>query len=244
MTMQTIAERLEEVRARIRRAAETAGRSPGDIRLVGASKRKSAECIREAYGSGLRDFGENYVQELQSKREALADLPDICWHMIGHLQRNKARHVVQTASVVQTVDTPRLAHELGRRAAELEVPAPQRFGGRVANAEGRLVVMVEVNIGSETDKSGCAPAELGEVLDAVEQEPALALAGLMTLPPHTEDPAGARPFFEQMLELREAHGGCRRLPEMSMGMTHDLEVAVATGATIVRVGTAIFGPRT
>jgi uncharacterized pyridoxal phosphate-containing UPF0001 family protein len=103
--------------------------------------------------------------------------------------------------------------------------------------------MVEVNIGDESDKSGCAPTELGEVLDAVEQEPALALAGLMTLPPHTEDPAGARPFFERMLELREKHGGSGRLPEMSMGMTHDLEVAVAAGATMVRVGTAIFGPR-
>ncbi len=243
MTMRTIAQRLEEVRARIQRAAEATGRSPSDIRLVGASKRKSADCIREAYAAGLRDFGENYVQELQSKREALGDLPDICWHMIGHLQRNKARHIVQAASVVQTVDTPRLARELGRRAAELEVPAPQRFGGRVVGAEGRLVVMVEVNVGDEADKSGCAPAELGEVLDAVEQEPTLALAGLMTLPPHTEDPAGARPFFEQMLELRAAHGGSHRLPEMSMGMTHDLEVAVATGATIVRVGTAIFGPR-
>jgi len=243
MTMQTVAERLEEVRARIRRAAEAAGRSPADIRLVGASKRKSAECLREAYVAGLRDFGENYVQELQSKREALADLPDICWHMIGHLQKNKARHVVQSASVVQTVDTPRLARELGRRAAEIEVPVTQRFGGRVANADGRLVVLVEVNIGGEADKNGCTPAEVGEVLDAVQRESTLALAGLMTLPPHTEDPAGARPFFERMLELREAHGGPQRLPEMSMGMTHDLEIAVATGATIVRVGTAIFGPR-
>ena len=241
--MQAVTEGLARVRERIARAATAAGRDPESVRLVGASKRKPAEAIRAAYQAGLRDFGENYVQELSSKAEELADLPDLRWHMIGRLQRNKARHVIRAASAVQTVDSAKLAHELGRRAADFAVPEARRLrvGGRPP--DGRLVVLVEVNVGGEQEKNGCAPSELGEVLDAVDAESALALAGLMTLPPHTDDPAGARPFFDEMVRLRERHGGPERLPELSMGMTHDLEYAVAAGATMVRVGTAIFGAR-
>jgi len=227
------------VRERIARAAVAAGRDPAEIRLVGASKQQPPEAVRAAHAAGLRDFGENYVQELERKARALADLPDLRWHLIGHLQRNKARHVVTVASVVQAVDSVRLAEELGRRAAAHPLPESRRL----RPDEGRLVVLVEVNVGGEADKSGCEPEALGEVLDAVESQAALRLAGLMTMPPHTEDPAGARPYFDQLVALRDRHGGTRRLPELSMGMTHDLEHAVAAGATMVRVGTALFGSR-
>jgi pyridoxal phosphate enzyme (YggS family) len=226
--MSTVAEGLAGVRERIARAAAAAGRDAATIRLLAVSKTKPALAIREAYAAGQREFGENYVQELLAKAEELADLPDLRWHMIGHLQTNKARQVVRVASVVHTVDSVKLARELGKRAAA---------------AEARVTVLVEVNVGGEAQKSGCAPAALGEVLSAIDAEPALELAGLMTVPPHTDDPAGARPFFDQLVALRGAHGGAARLPELSMGMTHDLEHAVAAGATIVRVGTAIFGAR-
>ncbi len=236
--METVAERLELVRERIARAAKEAGRDPGRVQLLAASKTKSPELIREAYAAGQRDFGENYVQELAEKAAALADLPDIRWHMIGHLQSNKARHVVQYASAVHTVHSAKLARELGRRAADHPVPEARRF-----ISDARLVVLVEVNVGGEAQKSGCAPDELGAVLDAIDTQPALALRGLMTVPPHTDDPAGARPFFDELVRLRDAHGGAARLPDLSIGMTHDLEPAVMAGSTIVRVGTAIFGAR-
>lgn len=227
--MSEIAARIAGVRQRIARAASAAGRAPDSVRLLAVSKTKPAGAIREAHAAGQRDFGENYVQELVDKAAALADLEGICWHMIGHLQRNKARQVVKIASAVHTVDSVRLADELGKRAAD---------AGR-----GPLTALVEVNVGGEAQKSGCAIDALGDVLAAVERAPGLRLTGLMTVPPHTEDPAGARPFFDRLVELRDAHGGATRLPELSMGMTHDLEHAVAAGATWVRVGTAIFGER-
>lgn len=224
-----IAARLAEVRARIERAARAAGRDASGVRLLAVSKTKPAQAIREAYAAGQRDFGENYVQELADKAAELADLAELRWHMIGHLQRNKAKVVAKLATAVHTVDSVRLADELGKRAAE---------AGR-----GRLTVLVEVNVGGEAQKSGCAPDQLEGVLAAIERAPSLALFGLMTVPPHTDDPAGARPVFDQLVALRDAHGGAARLPELSMGMTHDLEQAVAAGATWVRVGTAIFGER-
>ncbi|MCC6901828.1 MAG: YggS family pyridoxal phosphate-dependent enzyme [Polyangiaceae bacterium] len=227
--MSEIAARIAGVRQRIARAASAAGRAPDSVRLLAVSKTKPAGAIREAHAAGQRDFGENYVQELVDKAAALADLEGICWHMLGHLQRNKARQVVKIASAVHTVDSVRLADELGKRAAD---------AGR-----GPLTALVEVNVGGEAQKSGCAIDALGDVLAAVERAPGLRLTGLMTVPPHTEDPAGARPFFDRLVELRDAHGGATRLPELSMGMTHDLEHAVAAGATWVRVGTAIFGER-
>ena len=236
--MDSIAHRLVQVRERLARAAHDAGRRPEEIRLVAVSKRKPVEDIRAAYAEGIRDFGENYVQELQAKADALADLPDLRLHMIGHLQRNKARQVVRCASTVQTIDSVQLAQELGKRAADHPVPPARRYG-----SDERLVVLVEVNVGAEVQKSGCEPGDLGAVLDAIDAQPALLLRGLMTVPPHTDDPAGARPFFDRLVHLRDAHGGVERLPELSMGMTHDLEHAVAAGATLVRVGTAIFGQR-
>jgi PLP dependent protein len=238
--MPGIAARLAEVRERIARAAAAVGRDPSEIRLVGASKLQPASAIRAAHAAGLRDFGENYVQELERKSKELADLRDLRWHLIGHLQRNKARHVIESASVIHTVDSVRLAEQLGRRAAGRVIADARRW----VPPDGRLVVLVEVNVGGEVEKSGCEPEDLGPVLSAVEAQPALALRGLMTVPPHTEDPAGARPYFDQLIALRDRHGGPSRLPELSMGMTHDLEIAVAAGATLVRVGTAIFGQRT
>lgn len=226
--MSQIARSLQETRARLERAARAAERDPAAIRLLAVSKTKPASAIREAYAAGQRDFGENYVQELVAKAEELADLPDLRWHFIGHLQTNKAKLAATVAGTIHSVDSARLAAELGRRA-----------GGRSAP----LVVLVEVNVGGEAQKSGCSVEQLGEVLDAVAAQPHLQLAGLMTVPPHTEDPEGARPFFRRLAELRDQHGGASRLPELSMGMTHDLEVAIAEGATQVRVGTAIFGAR-
>ncbi len=224
--MSEIADRLAAIRKRI-----------GSARLIAVSKRHSVDSIRAAYAAGQRDFGENYVQELTSKAIALSDLPDVRWHMIGHLQRNKVRQVVGHASVVHTVDSPRLAEELGKRAPEVP-PAQQYYAGNA-----RILALVEVNVGGEEQKSGCAPPDLAAVLDAIESQPSLELAGLMTVPPHTEDPEGARPFFDELVKLRDAHGGRARLPELSMGMTHDLDQAIAAGATMVRIGTAIFGPR-
>jgi hypothetical protein len=230
---------LESVRQRITRAAQASARSAAEVRLVAVSKTKPVALIRAAYDAGQRDFGENYVQEMLTKAASLSDLPDLRWHMIGHLQRNKVRHVVRVASLVHTIDSVRLVEELARRAREHPVASERSW----FLGEARLVVLVEVNVGGESQKSGCRPEELGTVLSAIEGEPALRLAGLMTLPPHTDDPKGARPYFDELLRLRQRHGGPARLPEISMGMTHDLEQAVAAGSTIVRVGTAIFGER-
>jgi pyridoxal phosphate enzyme (YggS family) len=224
----TIAERLAEVHERIRCAARASGRDPAEVRLVAVTKTKPVSAIREAYAAGQRDFGENYAQELNEKAAECADLSDISWHMIGHLQRNKARMIVRAASMVHSVDSVKLSEELGKRASGRPQP---------------LAVLVEVNVGGEAQKAGCTPPELASVLDAIAAQPTLALSGLMTVPPHTDDPERARPYFDELVRLRDRHGGRSRLPELSMGMTHDLEQAIAAGATIVRVGTAIFGER-
>ena len=226
----SIAHALHDVRARIAAAALAAGREPATVKLVAVSKTQPAAAVREAYAEGQRDFGENYVQELLQKAEELRDLSDLRWHVIGHLQRNKARHVVALASLVHTVDTPELALELAKR-----------FDGVVTGR--RLPVLVEVSIAGEAQKHGAAPADLAELLSRIDGLPALELRGLMCVPPATEDPAGALPFFQALARLRDLHGGAQRLPELSMGMTHDLDQAVAAGATLVRVGTAIFGTR-
>ncbi|MBX3189169.1 MAG: YggS family pyridoxal phosphate-dependent enzyme [Labilithrix sp.] len=226
----SVAEGLASVRDRIARAAAAASRDPADVKLVAVSKGKPAAMIREAYALGQRDFGENYAQELTEKAAELADLPDVAWHFIGHLQSNKARHVARVAHLVQTVDSPALARELGKRAKG------EGYG------DGKtLAVLIEVNVGGEAQKHGASPAELGEMIAAVSAEPALALRGLMTMPPH--DLEAARRAFEALASLQGLHGGRARLPELSIGMSDDLEIAIACGATLVRVGTAIFGAR-
>jgi pyridoxal phosphate enzyme (YggS family) len=226
----TLASNLAEVRARIDRAATAAGRDPATVKLVAVSKTKPAEMVREAYAAGQRAFGENYAQELATKAEALADLPDLQWHFIGHLQTNKARVVAAHAHVVHTVDSAALARELGKRAAKNARATP-------------LPVLIEVSVGGEAQKAGASPGDIAEVMRAIAEQPALSLRGLMTVPPADDLPA-ARRVFETLVSLRNLHGGPQVLPELSMGMSHDLEVAVACGATLVRVGTAIFGART
>lgn len=224
----SVAERLAVVHARIAAAARAAGREPGDVKLVAVSKTKPPEAVREAYLAGQRAFGENYAQELAAKAEALADLPDIEWHFIGHLQTNKAKVVARCAHVVHAVDSAVLATELGKRAAK--------------ERESPIGALVEVNIAGEAQKAGATPSELAEVLAALREQPALALRGLMTMPP-AGDLDASRRTFETLRLLRQLHGGPAVLPELSMGMSEDLEVAIACGATYVRVGRAIFGAR-
>jgi PLP dependent protein len=228
----SIAERLAEVRARIESAGRSS-RSGADVKLVAVSKRHPPEAIREAYAAGQRAFGENYVQELAAKAEALADLPDLEWHLIGHLQTNKAKTTANVAHFVHTLDSAAVARELGRRAA-----------ARLARGGGPapLPVLIEVNIGGEAQKAGASPGEIEEVMVAIREQPALSLRGLMTMPP-SGDLQAARKIFETLALLRNLHGGAAVLPELSMGMSNDLEIAVACGATMVRVGTAIFGSR-
>jgi pyridoxal phosphate enzyme (YggS family) len=233
----TIAGRLGETRARIEAAARAAGREADAIRLVAVSKAKPAESIREAYAAGQRAFGENYAQELATKAEALADLADVEWHFIGHLQSNKAKMVARHAHVVHTVDSVVLARELGKRAAK-----EGRTGPGGAMRPPGLDVLIEVNVAKEPQKAGASPSEIAEVMAAVREQPLLALRGLMTMPP-AGDLAAARRVFETLVSLRNLHGGVAVLPELSMGMSDDLEIAIACGATCVRVGTAIFGPR-
>jgi pyridoxal phosphate enzyme (YggS family) len=220
----SVAEALAAVRERIARAAVACGRDPASVRLIAVSKTKPPVAIREAYAAGQRDFGENYAQELDAKARALADLEDLVWHFIGHLQSNKAKLVARSAHVVHTVDSEALARDLGRRVAGRSLP-----------------VLIEVNVGGEPQKLGASPGEIEEVARAVEMQPSLVLRGLMTMPP--DDREAAKKAFETLGSLRGLHGGAARLPELSMGMSGDLEVAIAAGASMVRVGTAIFGPR-
>lgn len=226
--MSEIAKNLAGVMERIEAAAARCGRDPGAVILVAVSKLQSAEAVREAYAAGQRHFGENYAQELAEKAALLSDLDGIRWHFIGHLQRNKARQVADAASLVETVDSIRLARELDRQAERL---------GR------RIDCLVQVNVGGEDQKSGCAPEQAFEMLAAVEEAAGLSLEGLMTIPPWDLDAGETRRYFKSLRDLREVHGGAARLKHLSMGMSHDFEVAIEEGATIVRVGTAIFGAR-
>jgi pyridoxal phosphate enzyme (YggS family) len=215
---------IARVQERIERACDRAGRGSGSVRLVAVSKGHSEEAIRAAYGAGMRVFGENYAQELGAKASALSDLRDISWRFIGHLQRNKIKLIEGARATVDTVDSVRLAQAISTRAA-----------ARATDVE----VLLQVNVGGEAQKSGCTPEEVPQLVEAVRILPNVTLRGLMTVAPHLEDVEATRPFFAALRELAEAHG----LPELSMGMTHDLEQAVEEGATMLRIGTAIFGPR-
>jgi pyridoxal phosphate enzyme (YggS family) len=223
-----IAARLRAVRAQIAEAARRAGRAPEEVRLLAVSKTKPPEAIRAAYAAGQREFGENYVQELAHKAEALRDLDGIVWHFIGRLQRNKARDVARLGAIVEVVDREELARELDRRAL----------------AEGRrLDVMIEVHVGGEASKGGAEPEDVPALAALVRASAGLRLVGLMTIPPPVDHAEQARPSFAALRALRDRCGGPAALPHLSMGMSSDYEVAIAEGATIVRVGTAIFGAR-
>ena len=225
--MSAISEGLAKVRDRITRAAGAASRDPSTVRLVAVSKTKPASAIREAYEAGQRDFGENYAQEMAQKAEELADLPDLRWHFIGHLQSNKARLIAPVTHLLHTVDSASLVKELGKRLEKSD--------------RDPLAVLVEVNVGGEAQKHGATPGALADLIAAIDATKTLRLRGLMTMPPN--DLESARRAFEALASLQATHGGKSKLPELSMGMSDDLEVAVACGATIVRVGTAIFGAR-
>lgn len=219
-----IAERLSQVRARIDRACLRAGRDPASVRLLAVAKGHGPLAIRAAYASGQRDFGENYVQELEGKAKALLDLQDLRFRFIGRLQRNKAKLACELVHAVDTVDSEALARELSRRAGAL---------GR------ELEVLIQVNVDREAQKAGVLPEQVPALIDTVRVLPALSLAGLLAIPRASEDPERARPAFAALRELARQHA----LRELSIGMSADLEVAVEEGATLVRVGTAIFGPR-
>jgi pyridoxal phosphate enzyme (YggS family) len=225
--MSEVAARLELIRARVNAAAVQAGRDPASVRLLAVSKGQPSELMREAYAAGQREFGENYVQELAKKAEELADLPELRLVMIGHLQRNKAKVVVRHAAAVHSVDSVELALELDKRVSEGQI----------------LPVLIEVSIAGEAQKGGVRPDELGALLERIDACARLRAAGLMCVPPESDDPESARPFFQKLRELRDRHGGASKLPELSMGMSADFEIAIAEGSTVVRVGTAIFGPR-
>jgi PLP dependent protein len=219
-----VAANLDEVRARIARASVLAGRRVDDVRLVAVCKGQSADAVRAAHAAGQREFGENYVQELKARRAALVDLPDLSFRLIGRLQRNKARIAAELAGAVDSVDSAELAAELSRRAGALD---------------RTLEVLLQVNVDREPQKAGVSPDALPALIDAVRALPALSLQGLMAIPRAADDLELMRPSFAALRELADRHG----LRELSMGMSADLEVAIAEGATIVRVGTAIFGAR-
>jgi pyridoxal phosphate enzyme (YggS family) len=230
----SISQNISEVRDRIASAARRAGRRPEEIALMAVSKTHPPERIREAHAAGLRLFGENRVQEFAGKASALADLQGAEWHMIGHLQTNKASKATELFNAVDSVDSVKLAEKLD---------------GAARSLSRKLAVLIEINVGGESAKSGVAPdsRELEDLLLAAPRFEALEFRGLMTVPPFTDDPDEARPYFRKLRDLRDKISK-RELPSvsmdaLSMGMSHDFEVAIEEGSTCIRVGTAIFGER-
>jgi pyridoxal phosphate enzyme (YggS family) len=230
----SVADNVTEIRERIARAAACVGRDPDSITLMAVSKTVEPERIKEAYGAGLRVFGENRVQEFEGKSTALSELKDAEWHLIGHLQSNKAKKASELFHAVDSVDSLRLAEKLDQAAAE---------------EHKKLDVLIEIKVGQEESKAGIPldSPELKTLLNAAPKLERLQIRGLMTVPPLTDDPEGARPYFRLLRELRDQIAA-RKLPAiqmdvLSMGMSHDFEVAIEEGSTCVRVGTAIFGSR-
>jgi PLP dependent protein len=230
----SVAENIGRVQERIQRAATRAGREPAQITLMAVSKTFPASAIRAAYQAGIRGFGENRVQEFAGKTEELRDLRDACWHMIGHLQSNKAAKAAELFHAVDSVDSLKLAEKLNEAAGKMVK---------------KLEILIEVNVGGEAAKTGVAPEsqELEQLLTTIPQLEHLELQGLMTIPPFFDDPEAARPYFRKLRELRDRIA-TRKLPGigmdvLSMGMSHDFEVAIEEGSSCVRVGTAIFGER-
>lgn len=227
----SIADRLAGIRARLDAAARSAGRDPASVRLVAVSKTFPVSAVREAYLAGQRDFGENRVQEALQKIPATADL-SIRWHLLGHLQSNKARKAAPAFAMIQSVDSVDLLERLER-------------GAREAAASPEL--LVQVDLAAESTKFGAPPDDARRILEAAARCTAARVVGLMLLPPLPDDPEASRPWFRRLRELRDRWRSegvpAAMLAELSMGMSGDYEVAVQEGATIVRVGTAIFGSR-
>jgi pyridoxal phosphate enzyme (YggS family) len=230
--MSTIANNLQQVCDAVKKAALNCGRDPASVKLVAVSKTVPPERIRQAVEAGATDLGENYIQEAREKIEALKDTA-VTWHFIGHLQSNKAKYAVRLFELVHSVDDLSLAEELDRRA---------RAMGKIQK------VLVQVNVAGETTKSGVSP---GDVLDLIRKMATLknlAVCGLMTMPPYFNAPERVRPFFAKLRELRDQIGQAgipsMSMTELSMGMSGDFKAAIEEGATLVRIGTAIFGERT
>jgi pyridoxal phosphate enzyme (YggS family) len=223
--------RLEDVRARIARAAGRAGRDPASVRLVAVSKTFSADDVRAAADAGQMDFGENKVQEALDKMDRTAGLP-IRWHLVGHLQSNKARKAGARFDVIHSIDSPSLLQTLDEAAA---------VAGR--NVE----LLVQVDLAGEPTKHGARENDLPSIFDAARKCRSVRVTGLMLLPPAVDDPEAARPYFKELMAVRsrllERGVAASYLQQLSMGMSHDFEVAVEEGATLVRIGTAIFGER-
>jgi hypothetical protein len=231
----SIAQNVAEVRQQIATAALRAGRDPGQVRLMAVGKTFPPERIREAYDAGLRVFGENRVQEFTGKAASLRDLREAEWHMIGHVQSNKAAAAAEAFAAIDSLDSLKLAEKLHTSAEKL---------GK------KLRVLIEINVGGETAKSGLSPDadELEELLASASKFEQLEFRGLMTIPPFTEDAQQARPYFRKLRALRDQiagrHLAAIHMDILSMGMSHDFEIAIEEGSTCVRVGTAIFGQRT
>jgi PLP dependent protein len=230
----SIIENVAIIRERIAAAAARVGRNPDSITLMAVSKTVEPERIKQAYATGVRVFGENRVQEFAEKAASLADMNDAEWHLIGHLQSNKAKRATELFQAVDSVDSLRLAERLNQSAEQT---------GK------KLAVLIEIKVGEEESKAGIPldSPELENLLRAAPQIAHLQIRGLMTVPPFTEDPEGARPYFRLLRDLRDTIAG-RKLPGiamdvLSMGMSHDFEVAIEEGSTCVRVGSAIFGAR-
>jgi pyridoxal phosphate enzyme (YggS family) len=240
------AENLAHVLERIERAASRAGRRPGDITLIGVSKTHSATQIRELNEAGVRHFGENRVQEWESKHASVADL-DATWHFIGHLQSNKVSRAVQLFHAIDSVDSVALAERLEKVKKELSTEGTEGSGRSEEVAPGRrLRVLLEVRLDPTAAKSGVSDAELPRLVEAVLRLSHLELRGLMGVPPYFEDAEKVRAYFRRLRELRDAlrvQLGAEILPVLSMGMSHDFEIAIEEGATEIRVGTALFGER-
>ena len=216
----TLQASLDAVRSRVAAAAERAGRDPASVRIVGAVKGMDTTVLKSALAAGLRDFGENFVQEAEAHRAAIA-ADAARWHCIGHLQSNKAAVAARLFDTIHSVDSLRLAQQLSRR------------------AEAPLAILIEVNVAGEVSKYGVRPADVAGLARAIACLPHLQLTGLMTLAPAVSDPQLVRPVFRELRDLASANG----LSELSMGMTDDFEVAVEEGSTMLRIGRAIFGER-
>jgi hypothetical protein len=251
--LNAIAASLARVRESIERAASRAKRRAEEITVIGVSKTHPACRIRELYDAGVRHFGENRIQEWESKQEPLADL-DATWHLIGHLQSNKAARASRLFHSIDSVDSVGLAERIERARRESPAEDTGRAGKRKAPEEsrdvagsGRLRVLIEVKLDPDAAKSGVRDEELPRLVEAVLCMPHLELRGLMGVPPYFEDAEKARPYFRRLRELRDglrAHLGGETMPVLSMGMSHDFEVAIEEGATEIRIGTALFGERT
>jgi pyridoxal phosphate enzyme (YggS family) len=216
----SLADRLDLVRGRIERACARSHRDPASVRVLAVTKIFGPETIRDAWAAGLREFGENYVQEMERKASAVSDLAGARFHLIGHLQSNKTKKAAQLFCAIDSLDSVKLVTRLDAEAVPLDV-------------------MIEVKLSEESAKTGAESAALGEIAASIRAARHLTLRGLMTVPPWSEDAELSRPYFARLRELAAVHG----IPEISMGMSNDMEVAIEEGATWIRVGTALFGSR-